>query len=57
MTVFGQPVTAHLTVTSSPVTVFASRQFHAGPQSHPIPYADVRCVIWLQKRDSLASPY
>ncbi|XP_075900963.1 zinc finger protein GLIS3 isoform X3 [Nelusetta ayraudi] len=52
MTVFGQPVTAHLTVTSSPVTVFASRQFHAGPQSHPIPYTDVRS---LPSRESLAS--
>lgn len=50
MTVFGQPAAANLTVTSSPVTVFTDRQFPAGPQSHPhavpIPYTDVRWVMW-----------
>lgn len=48
MTVFGQPVAAHLTVSSSPVTVFAGRQFHAGSQSHPIPFTDVRCVTMVK---------
>ncbi|XP_039636088.1 zinc finger protein GLIS3 isoform X1 [Perca fluviatilis] len=61
MEVFGQPATANLTVTSSPVTLVKGQRCTAGPSaqhppSHPhsvqIPHTDARS---LQSRESLAS--
>ncbi|XP_059214213.1 zinc finger protein GLIS3 [Centropristis striata] len=57
MEVFGQPVAANLTVTSSPMTVVTGQRYTAQhPPSHPhsvqIPHTDARSI---QSRESLAS--
>lgn len=50
MQVFGQPASSNLTVSSSPTTINAGRQYAAGPplsylQSAQVPHADARWAM------------